>query len=369
MANDTRDPKGEWRIQVCPGCGEKVCVPAVAEAQAGRCPRCNTSLEPAPAAIRVVKSGRHRPSPPPPPVEEPPDGPEVDLRRVQRRPRRESGIASLSQNTFTFPWQPSNLRAWILHGVGWSLTALMAAAVWHLTRLHQTEAMGQGIYFRVIILWWKGVILFFLWTGFYAGSYFLATVQDTAAGQDKTSWPDDSLADKFLHLMYLLWVICCAALPAAPLVMVVRYGFLRVAPLEMALRHAFLPPDSEAPLDGLILALVPAILVVPWVLWLTFPWFFLASQATQSAIGFWHDRLFLGLLRRPGLMAVFYLASGLLLVPCYVLGVATVFFLQYYLVPLTGFVCSAALLIYGRLLGRVGGIVSGQEFTSTRRRR
>src|SRR5205085_2760513 len=122
--------------------------------------------------------------------------------------------------------------------------------------------------------------------------------------------------------------------------------------------------DLETVLDPLVLKMGPVILVAPWVMVLTFPWFFLTAQATQSMVGFWHGGLVRGLFRRPGLVAVFYLASGLLAVPCYLLWVLTVFGLQYYLVPLTGFVTSAAVLIYGRLLGRLGGIVSGQDVAS-----
>jgi hypothetical protein len=308
----------------------------------------------------------------PPPEDESPTEPDEEVRAPRRRrPRPEPGAAALWQGTFGFPWEPSNLRAWILFGIGWSLTALMTAVVWHLTVEYQrADELARNIYFRVLILWWKGVVLFFMWTGLYASGYFLATIQDTAAGHDKTKWPDENFGEKLVNLLYLMWVICWASLPAAPLVLGLRYAALRAG--------------LEVGAGWLVL------LVVPWVLVLTFPLLLLATQASQSVMGFWHDGLFRGLLKRPGLVGMFYLASGLLAVPCYVLGVATVFGSealrrggllaarppeeppgqpQYYLIPLTGFVCSAAVLIYGRLLGRVGGIVSGQSDPSAKRRR
>jgi hypothetical protein len=365
MASDTRDPQGDWLIQVCPGCGDKVCVPAAGAARPGRCPRCNVNLTPPapvaprPTAIRVVRPGKHTPPPPPDEADEPLEDRYDPARLVRRRrpPRPEAGAASLWQGTFSFPWLPSNVRAWILFGVGFSLTAFMGAVVRHTTLLYQeAPEFGQNIYFRALILFWKGVVLFFLWTGFYAGGYFLATVQDTASGQDKTAWPQDTIGEKLLTLLYLIWVAAFAAVPAAPLVMALRYALDRAS-------------QAGVPFDPLVLKVGPVILVAPWVLVLTFPWFFLATQATQSLVGFWHGGLIRGLFRWPGLLAVFYLASFLLMVPCYLLWLATVFGLQYYLVPLTGFITSAAVLIYGRLLGRVGGIVSGQDIVSTRRRR
>ena len=49
------------------------------------------------------------------------------------------------------------------------------------------------IFFRVFILFMKGFVLFFFWTGTYAGGFFLATIEDTAGGNPKVDWPEDSI--------------------------------------------------------------------------------------------------------------------------------------------------------------------------------
>jgi hypothetical protein len=280
------------------------------------------------------------------PEEESDDEPLRPIRR--RRPPPLPEAPSLWRGTYSFPWHLGNLRAWILFGLGWTLTVLIAAWVWHLTLMYrEASEVGRNIFFRVLILSWKGFVAFFLWTGMYAGGYFLATVQDTAAGRDKTDWPEDSLGEKLLTLLYLLWIVFCAAIPAGPVAMGLRYA-LETRGLEVGLTPLL-------------------VLIVPWVLVLTFPWIFLAALATDSAVLFWHGGLFRSLLRRPGLLLALYLASVSLVIPCQALGLLTVFALQYYLGPLTGFGCAAALLIYGRFLGRVGGIVSEQHLVGARR--
>ena len=62
---------------------------------------------------------------------------------------------------------------------------------------------------------------------------------------------------------------------------------------------------------------------------------------------------------------------AVLLAPCVALGYLTIMYYQsfIFLAPLAGFVWSACLLIYGRLLGRVGWIISGEQEVAEREAR
>src|SRR6202011_5831350 len=110
---------------------------------------------------------------------------EIENIEVRRR-RPPAPRAPLWLGVYDFPWHPSALRCWFLSGIGLSLVALMGAALSYVIDLYQASDLGQGsIWSRVFILYMKGFVLFLLWTGTYAGSFFLATIEDTAAGNRK----------------------------------------------------------------------------------------------------------------------------------------------------------------------------------------
>src|SRR5262249_17501850 len=100
-----------------------------------------------------------------------------------------------------------------------------------------------------------------------------------------------------------------------------------------------------------------------------FPVVLLSSLTHDSGVKFWHPDVGRGLLGRPHVFAVLYLASAVLLAVGGVLGYLTIMELQLYLLPITGFTWSACVLIYGRLLGRVGWILVGDEEAAGPRRK
>jgi hypothetical protein len=95
---------------------------------------------------------------------------------------------------------------------------------------------------------------------------------------------------------------------------------------------------------------------------LVFPFVLFAALANGSWIGF-NSQVFVSLLVRPHVLLILWLMSALLLCCCVGLGYLTIgYYADYlFLAPLTGFVWSAGLFIYGRLLGRVGWIISGAQ--------
>jgi len=263
-----------------------------------------------------------------------------------RRKRPPAPRVPLWWGVYGFPWHPCGLRAWFLFGIGLTLVALMGAGLHYVIDLFSSGDMGAGIWLRVFILFMKGFVLFLLWTGSFAAGFFLETIQDTAAGNHEVDWPDDSIWEKFFTFWYLLWIFFCSAVPFA----------IAAAPFK-----------SELGFGVFGWSLIPtAIFVLPFVL--------LCALANNSWFLFWNTDVVRNLLVRPLILLIVYVMSAVLLAPCVALGYLTIMYYQsfIFLAPLTGFVWSACLLIYGRLLGRVGWIISGgQELAEqdARRRR
>jgi len=344
-------------ILVCPSCRSK-CRARAGSTRTLRCPRCGTLLRSAPEPVAggarsAIEAPRPRPETRPAaddeedaggyaahapartrPVEEPePD--EVENIEVRRK-RPPAPRLPLWWGVYGFPWHPSALRAWFLFGFGLTLVALMAAGLHYVIDLYVNSDMGVGsIWSRVFILYMKGFVLFLLWTGTFASGFFLATIQDTAAGNPKVDWPDDSIWEKFLTFFYLLWIFLCAAVP---------FG-IAAAPLQ-----------GELGFGIFAWSLVPsAIFVLPFVL--------LCALTNNSWWMFWNTDIVRNLLGRPVVLLVLYVMSAVLVAPCVALGYLTIMHYDsfVFLAPLTGFVWSACLLIYGRLLGRVGWVISGEH--------
>jgi hypothetical protein len=274
---------------------------------------------------------------------EEPEPDEVENIEVRRK-RPPAPRLPLWSGVYGFPWHASALRAWFLFGIGLALVALMGAGLHYVIDLYTASDMGIGsIWFRVLILYMKGFVLFLLWTGTFAGSFFLETIQDTAAGNHEVDWPDDSIWEKFFTFFYILWIFFCSAVP---------FG-IAAAPLRGELGFAVFR-----------WSLVPsAIFVLPCVL--------LCALANNSWWMLWNTDVLRNLLLRPLVLLVVCVMSAVLLAPCVALGYLTIMYYQnfVFLAPVTGFVWSACLLIYGRLLGRVGWIISGQQELAEREAR
>jgi len=105
---------------------------------------------------------------------------------------------------------------------------------------------------------------------------------------------------------------------------------------------------------------------------LVFPIVLLCVLANNSWWMLGNREVLRNLLLRPHVLLILYLMSVLLLSPCVALGYLTIIDYGHFifLAPLTGFVWSACLLVYGRLLGRVGWIITGgQELANRKARR
>jgi hypothetical protein len=364
------DSSADQVVLVCPSCRGKCRALAAAARKALRCPRCGAAIRPNSGSSQVITIQPARSSSPGQvvravlveevesvaytaqgpestrPLEMPEPDPIEDIEVRRKRPP--APRAPLWSGVYDFPWHACALRAWFLFGIGLSLVALMGAGLSYVINLYNAGNTGSMIFFRVFILFMKGFVLFFFWTGTYAGGFFLATIEDTAGGNPKVDWPDDSIWEKFLTFLYVCWIFLVSAIP---------FG-IAASPLKPALGFTVFA-----------WSLVPsAVLVFPIVL--------MSALSNNSWGLLWNWEVLRHLLLRPHVLLLLYVMSALLLAPCLALGYLTIADYSHFLflAPLTGFVWSACLLIYGRLLGRVGWVVTGghelaQRETRPRRKR
>jgi hypothetical protein len=243
------------------------------------------------------------------------------------RRRRPAPLWPLLEGVYTFPWYPSTMRVWILVGLGLAVLSFLAAAnYWLILELADTGIIGQYLLLGATIGLVKGMIVFGIWTIPYMASYFLGVVQETAYGNDEMQWPDDTLFQRLVKTGYVIFLGLCAAFPLV---------FLAVPLLPLLRAGAF----------GWLA------LFIPWAI--LFPIVLLSALANDSPWLVWNNQVVGLLVRRPAVLGVLAAASVALVLPCFTLGYFTVLRLHFFLAPLTGFMWSAALLLYARLLGRV----------------
>jgi hypothetical protein len=244
---------------------------------------------------------------------------------------------------YDFPWWSGNLPVWLWVAAGLTCQTLVTKGI----LLFAASLSGSG--FLVVAL--AGPILAWIWitiwTGSYAGSRFLAILQDTAAGNDEITWPDTTWRENLFPFLRLAFIFACSVLAPAWLL-----GFV----------------GGVLPLPPLVVQV--AILAVLAVLPCVFPLFLLSSLAADSTWILLDRQVFDRFRRRPQVAAALYLHSlglwGVSVLVGYVAGLSLL------LSPVAALVWSACLLIYARLLGRVGWALTqtkGKRANSTGKKR
>src|SRR5919201_1193171 len=112
MAGEGSDQAVQYVVLTCPFCHGKCRARPEAARKGLRCPRC-----------RAVFSSPPRPAPD--------RFEDIELRRKRLEPLK----APLWLGVYTFPFHPDALRAWFLFGIGFSLVALMGAAIFWVIHL------------------------------------------------------------------------------------------------------------------------------------------------------------------------------------------------------------------------------------------
>ena len=239
----------------------------------------------------------------------------------------------LWEGIYTFPWRPGNLGVWLFLGFDFSLFALMATAVVALLDVGGPAMIG-------VPLLLPAMAIVFFWAGMYASGCFLAIVEDTAAGNDRVAWPKGGgLLDGLGRFVYLFWLGGC--------------GFCPVGIFWLA-------GGSVAADDwGWVIALIPGLIFFP-----------LQLLSALSAGSWWmvfDRRVVAGLLQKPQALVLMVLPALVLMVPCFWLGRQIMTHVSFALVPVAGLTWSAVFLIYARLLGRVGWILTGGKARSPKK--
>jgi hypothetical protein len=164
----------------------------------------------------------------------------------------------------------------------------------------------------------------------YAGYSFFTTFVNTAAGSDEVIWPGEPIQDWIGKGWYLVWLLALWAVPAT------------------LIAGLFGPP------------LWLYTLIVVGLLWLVFPVTLLSSLSAESRLIVFRMTIVRHLARRWLALLVFYPVTAFLLTICVVLF--------YYGVlgpiislPGAALVGAISFLIYARLLGRIGWLISQDE--------
>jgi hypothetical protein len=164
----------------------------------------------------------------------------------------------------------------------------------------------------------------------YAMHCLLVVVQDTAAGNDEVTWPAESFQDSLGGALHLVAVV---------LIWLALFGVL-----ARALKDVLLPDNF---------ALRFLLLAIPG-LWLFLPVALLSSLSASSRWFVFRPVVVWNLLRLAPSTFIVYILSALLAGLLTALAYVTVFRGWLVAAPVAAAATATALLIYGRLLGRLG---------------
>src|SRR5262245_13044095 len=173
----------------------------------------------------------------------------------------------------------------------------------------------------------------------YLASCLLIIIEQSAAGNDEISWPDEPFLDRIWRVVQLVWLTAVWVAPAGLFVRVVAH--------------------YAAPEQAGILFVVAAGVA----LWLFFPVGVLSSLSAESPWAVLRPAILAGMLRQFSTTLGFYVVSFVLVGGPLALVVVTCATGQMWLVPVAGIMAATFVLIYGRLLGRLGWVVAADVST------
>lgn len=251
------------------------------------------------------------------------------LSKAELEPEREDPMPEqlFIEGVWNFPWRTANLLPFAWIAVVWTIFLFQMALI--------AMFAGKGPMGIVI----SGLVgLGALWVvvigGGYSGACFLQALTQTAAGLDAVEWPRSGWKEWFFPFMHLVYVLAIATVVTAPLSMISYFGL---------------------DIWGYLLSLL-----------LVFPILMLSSSA-----GVWwkffDGRVLASLAKRAkSLFHVFILS----LFPAAGTAALVYFSLEnWVLVPLAGVAVGYFILVYGRLLGRLGWQITEDDTEAKKRKR
>jgi hypothetical protein len=244
----------------------------------------------------------------------------------------------LVQGIYSFPWWPENLVTWVMLAAELTLLTLLARGlVVCLELIQQGEFTGAFIVPLIAVTCVAG-----LWIGAYAAVQFFTAIEETAAGNDLYPRPEWTMWEGIVKLSSIFAVLALSALPA------MLVGGMAAAVVPVPAYAWLLPPIISA-------VFFPILLLST-----------MSSDAMWKMIDF---KVVLPLLAKPHALLALYVPSWAMLGLCLVLSYETVVRARLEFLPLTGAVLAACLLIYGRLLGRIGWYITLRKVKKARRKK
>jgi hypothetical protein len=232
----------------------------------------------------------------------------------------------LWEGIYTFPWYPGNLGVWLFLALDFGMIAVLITIM---GMIYEVREGLEGSFMALVI---PAVAIASFWTGTYASGCFLALVEETAAGNHDISWPEGAnIIEGLGKFIYLNWLSACCCIPGL--------GFW------------VLGPDMQWS-DSVWWAFP----VLSWVV--CFPLLLFSSLAAHARWVLLDWRVLWGLLRKPQALFLVYPPLVAAVTICAGLGIWIFFVPSLLQAAWVGLVWSAALIIYGRALGRAGWIIT-----------
>ncbi len=164
----------------------------------------------------------------------------------------------------------------------------------------------------------------------FLASCLLMIIEQTASGNDEVVWPDEPFVDRLLKAVEFLWLTAVWVAPAG---------------LLLRLAGPYVAPEATGWLVVAACALS---------FWLMFPVGVLSSQSAGSAWVVFRPKVIAAMLRRLPATLAFY-GLSFVLVGASVAAVAGAAVIHWLLLaPLAAVVAITSLMVYARLLGRLG---------------
>jgi hypothetical protein len=164
----------------------------------------------------------------------------------------------------------------------------------------------------------------------YVAYSFLHVLVTTSAGNDEVIWPGDPLFDWLFKGWYLGWIVALSVLPG---LLIVSFGHI--------------PPRSAAWAMSLAASLC-----------LLFPIFLLSSLSGASRMYVLRGQILAGMGKRFGLVLAFYFLSALVVIGSVTFVWYSLVHGDLLLVPVAMAAMAVGLVVYARLLGRLGHAIT-----------
>jgi hypothetical protein len=179
----------------------------------------------------------------------------------------------------------------------------------------------------VFVFLFVGLIIVSVYTLAFAAHSFLHIVSCTAAGVDEVMWADEPMVDWLHKGVTMGWLVAVC-----------------VAPAGIIGRAAGMNIGTDP---------LPPLILTAGILWLFLPIGVLSSLTGSTRWAFFRPRVVAAMLRMAGTTLGFYLVTALLFaiaLPLWYYAIVR----QIGLVPIAAVVGGAVLMIYARLIGRLG---------------